>query len=216
MIGYIYPGVAREALFFPNPPELFFYTRYLIKQRKEKELKLRHAKRIDFTESLEDFEAFPEFSQEVTDYIRVKDKAELAIIVDRGYGFKTQAVHLVADHINLSGHNPLVGPNDENGPRFPVVNHVYLCAADLINQEETWSIGNPLEKLPTGIAAGIKPGVKLNSQEWEHLTQLGANFYCHNLVQSMLVAAHKGLPVVGLVVPEGETVSDKILMCLVR
>ncbi len=33
---------------------------------------------------------------------------------------------LIEDHINMSGYNPLIGPNDERfGPRFPNMNHVY-------------------------------------------------------------------------------------------
>ena len=35
---------------------------------------------------------------------------------------------LISDHINMSGFNPLIGPNDERfGPRFPNMNNVYTA-----------------------------------------------------------------------------------------
>ncbi|MBR5154095.1 MAG: purine-nucleoside phosphorylase [Alphaproteobacteria bacterium] len=36
------------------------------------------------------------------------------------------SIMLIKDHINFSGRNPLVGPNDDNyGPRFPALNNAY-------------------------------------------------------------------------------------------
>jgi hypothetical protein len=185
-------------------------------------LKLRYAKRLDFTGTLDKQEWYSPseglYDQATKDLIRNQDKAELVIVVDRAYNCADPSqAHLVVDHINLTGDNPLVGPNDNAvGPRFPVVNNIYLCSADLIDQEETWSIGNPLGKLPTGIAAGVKAGVRLDDQEWQTVKGLGADFYCYNLVQCMILAAHRGLPVVGIALPEGAQLDEQMMIALVR
>src|SRR6266581_9500368 len=40
--------------------------------------------------------------------------------------YKQGALVVLSDHINLQGHNPLVGPNDDRfGPRFPDMTHAY-------------------------------------------------------------------------------------------
>src|SRR6202163_4398457 len=40
--------------------------------------------------------------------------------------YKQGALVVITDHINLQGHNPLVGPNDDRcGPRFPDMTYAY-------------------------------------------------------------------------------------------
>jgi hypothetical protein len=181
-------------------------------------MQLRYAKRIDFTGDIADFDGFEKFGQPVIELLRNKDRAEVAIIVDRAYGFDPshEQTHLVIDSLNLSGDNPLVGPNDPIGARFPVVNNIYVSAADTMGQEETWSIGNPLGKMRNGIAAGVKHGLTLSGTELATINKAGANFYCYNLVPAMLIAAHAGLKVLGLVIPEGHNLEKDVLMAIHR
>ncbi|MBS1998871.1 MAG: hypothetical protein JSS86_21245, partial [Cyanobacteria bacterium SZAS LIN-2] len=163
-------------------------------------MKLRYARRLDFTGTVGDFDQFESFGQPVIDLLRTEGRSPLVIVIDHGYGFAGDHVqpHIVLDHLNLTGDNPLVGPNNPIGQRFPVVNDIYVGAADIMDQEETWSIGNPLGKLRNGIAAGVKHGLKLNEDELSTCRNLGAHFYCYNLVPTMIVAAHAGLKVLGL------------------
>lgn len=177
-------------------------------------MKLRNSKKIDFTGELGGFEKFEAFGEAVLKRIREKDKAEVVIIVDRGYGIADGEPRLVVDHLNLSGTNPLVGPNNPIGERFPVVNGIYLTAADTMDQEETWSMGNPLSKLKTGVAAGVRAGQKLNDADLEFVRGLGADFYCANLVPAMIASAHAGLKVVGILLPEGAQLSENVVASL--
>lgn len=178
-------------------------------------MKLRHAKKIDFTGTVADFSQFPAYGEDVARLIRDRGKEEAIVVVDRGFSMPHDAC-LVVDHLNLTGDNPLVGPNDPVGPRFPVVNNIYVAAADTIDQEETWALGNPLGQLHNGIAAGVKAGLRLDDEEVQLIRKMGANFYCWNLVPTMIVAAHAGLRVVGLVISENTTLSDKLVQVLIR
>lgn len=183
-------------------------------------MKLRHGKRIDFTGTLPcgsgEFEKHQTFGDEVLKLIRTKDKAEVVIVVDRGYGIVDNEPRLVLDHLNLSGNNPLVGANHPIGERFPVLNGIYQSAADTMDQEETWSMGNPLSKLKVGIAAGVRAGQILDEEELGLVRGLGADFYCHNLVPAMIASAHAGLKVVGILLPEGASLDETLVSCLIK
>lgn len=179
-------------------------------------MQLRYAKRIDFTSSYDDFDHFQHFDDRTVELIRQKERAEVVIVIDRAYGLANDECYLVSDHLNLTGNNPLVGPNNPIGERFPVVNNIYLSAADTIDQVETWTMGNPLSKLRSGIAAGVKPGLELSADDLATVQSLGAHFYSWNTVQTMIVAAHAGLKVLALAVPEGGKLSDEIILALRR
>lgn len=186
-------------------------------------MKLRNAKRIDFTGTCPEFDFFEKFSDATIDLIRNKEKAEVVIVVDRAFGFAASHLkdneaepHLISDHLNLTGDNPLVGPNNPIGERFPVVNNIYLSAADTIDQEETWTMGNPLSKLRSGIVAGVKYGAVPSPAELDLLYSMGAHFYNWNTVPTMIIAAHAGLKVLALALPEGGVLPDQVLMAINR
>jgi hypothetical protein len=197
---------------------IFLATTCTSQLTKETKVKLRYAKRIDFTGDLKDFDQFEKFGQPVVDLLRSESRSPVVIIIDRGYGFANghSEPHLVVDHLNLTGDNPLVGPNNPIGQRFPIVNDIYLSAADTMDQEETWAIGNPLGKLRNGIVAGVKQGLVLDEAALATCHKLGAGLYCYNLVPAMIVAAHAGLKVLGLVVPEGGKLESQTLMAINR
>lgn len=155
-------------------------------------MELKGAKFIDFTGKISGAQQFKQFSDEVTNAIRSHDGAKIAIVVDGGFGFDSEAPHLVSDHINFTGTNPLLGPNDECGERFPVVNEIYLTA----NMP-----GKILPAIQRGVLGGLKAGVVPTAAEAGKLKELGAEFFSYNLAQTMIIAAHSGWKVVGIVVP---------------
>lgn len=143
---------------------------------------------IDFTGTISGAKQFDKFDDEVTSLIRNSDE-KLFVIVDKGTGFKKTEPFVVSDHINLTGGNPLVGPNDPCGERFPVVKDVYIT--------------DKANGLSVGIAAGLKPGYAPSAKDLELLRTFGCDFCCYNLVPAMIIAAHAGRRVLGLVVPDG-------------
>ena len=57
------------------------------------------------------------------------------------------SIMLIKDHINFSGRNPLVGPNDENyGPRFPALNNAYSKDMRIKCQKIAQNIGLDLKE----------------------------------------------------------------------
>lgn len=155
-------------------------------------MSLRGAMLIDFTGAIKPG-GHDSFNDAVVKLIRSGDH-KTVVIVDRGSCLQVSQPHLVTDHINLTGTNPLCGPNDPCGERFPVVNEIYHNTTG----DET------IDKLPRGVAAGLKTGVVPRDEEMVKLKSLGADFCCYNLVPAMIVAAHAGLKVIGIVVPDGK------------
>lgn len=153
---------------------------------------LKGAKLIDFTGKVAGAQQFERFTDEVTSAVRNHKGNKLAVIIDPGFGFEAEAPHLVSDHINLTGSNPLLGPNDACGERFPVVNDIYLVEA---------MPGKILPAIQRGVLGGLKHGVVPDTTETAKLKSLGAEFFSYNLAQTMIVAAHSGWKVIGIVVP---------------
>jgi purine nucleoside phosphorylase len=165
---------------------------------------LKNATKIDFTSSVEGFNQLEKFDQATIDLIRSNKDKKMVVIIDSGHALPDDTPHVVTDHLNLSGGNPLVGPNVEGGPRFPVINDVYVKIIDTIDPKKTMPLKNPLQDLPSGIAAGLVDGVVPTEKDLEAMRKMGADFYCYNLVPAMLVAAHIGLKVLAIVVPAGQ------------
>lgn len=153
------------------------------------QVSLTEAVKIDFAGKTPGFQSFAKISDDVVVLLRKPAQNKLLIIVDRGYGFKTPAAYVVSDHLNLTGGNPLVGPNDPVGERFPSVNALYLTGC------------NP--ETPTAIVAGVKEGIKPSADEVKLIHSLGGDCYSYNLVPTALVAAHAGWKILGIVIPEG-------------
>ncbi len=159
---------------------------------------LKGAERIDFTGALKDFRAFPEFSDDVVSLLRGTDSRDTVVVVDIGYALEKPIPQLVVDHLNLTGYNPLVGPNNPIGERFPAVTCIYITDNKLLPQ------------LPSAVAAGVKNRIVPSADEIELIKSLGADFYCYNLVPTMIVAAHAGWKVLGIVCPPGTDLSGTL------
>lgn len=183
-------------------------------------MNLRKAIRIDFTGSgAAGFESFDKFDERVTKFLRKGAASKLVVIVDSAISFAggdgdDGAPFVVTDHLNLTGGNPLVGPNDPCGTRFPVVNDIYMMPGQIRGPNETLPKRDYLDRLRTGVIAGLKPGVVPSEKDVELIKSLGANLCCYNLVPSMIVAAHAGMKVLGVVIPGKKSPSSELVAAL--
>ena len=103
---------------------------------------------------------------------------------------------LIADHINLLGDNPLVGPNDETlGPRFPDMSAPY--DADLRAMARGVAAGAGVT-LREGVYVAV-PGPNLETRaEYRFLRTIGADVVGMSTVPEVIVAVHGGMRVLGV------------------
>ena len=103
---------------------------------------------------------------------------------------------VITDHINLSGHNPLIGPNDEDiGPRFVDMSAAYDpdLRADMRSAAEAQGVS-----LHQGVYAQVAGPNFETPAEIRMLSTLGADAVGMSTVPECLVARHCGMRVLGL------------------
>ncbi|HLJ61852.1 MAG TPA: purine-nucleoside phosphorylase [bacterium] len=110
--------------------------------------------------------------------------------------FRAGDLMLITDHINFTGTNPLVGPNDAAlGPRFPDMSRAYHPAL-----RESAVAGARAEQvtLREGVYVGVLGPSYETPAEVEMLARWGADAVGMSTVAEVIVARHIGLRVLGL------------------
>lgn len=111
-------------------------------------------------------------------------------------GFKVGDLMAITDHLNLTGYNPLVGPNIEAlGPRFPDMSHAYEPSALKILQAAAQAEGVALRE---GVYVGLSGPCYETPAEIRMLRTLGGDAVGMSTVPEVIVAAHMGIPVTGI------------------
>lgn len=126
-------------------------------------------------------------------------------------------IMVVDDHINLTGENPLVGPNHEGwGLRFPGMVGAYDPYLRTLVKQLGTDLGIALRE---GVYAGLKGPSLETPAEMKFLRIIGADAVGFSTVQEVIAARHAGMRVLGLSVvtnlcdpdnPENATVEDVI------
>jgi purine-nucleoside phosphorylase len=109
--------------------------------------------------------------------------------------FDAGDVMLIGDHINLSGDNPLLGPNlDAFGPRFPAMTDAYDPELRAAARESAGSTGIALREGVYVMLAG--PSYETRA-EMRMLRGLGADAVGMSTAHEVIVARHAGRRVLG-------------------
>jgi purine-nucleoside phosphorylase len=115
---------------------------------------------------------------------------------------------LIADHINLLGDNPLVGPNDDTlGPRFPDMSLPYDAGLRDVARSVARREGMTLRE---GVYAAV-PGPSLETRaEYRMLRSMGADVVGMSTVPEVIVAVHAGMRVLGVSIITDQCLPDAL------
>ncbi|WP_078428580.1 purine-nucleoside phosphorylase [Alkalihalobacterium alkalinitrilicum] len=140
--------------------------------------------------------------QEVTFPVRVMKQlgVELIAVTNACGGMnKTFApgdLMIITDHLNMTGDNPLIGPNyNELGPRFPDMSSAYT--PELVSFVE--QVGKSLDiKLQKGVYAGVTGPTYMSGAELIMLRNIGGDVVGMSTVPEVIVASHAQMKVIGI------------------
>jgi len=110
--------------------------------------------------------------------------------------FSQGALMVIDDHLNLTGANPLAGPNDDRfGPRFPDMTEVYSSRLRAIADRAGRAINMELRH---GVYAALLGPSYETPAEIRYLRTIGADVVGMSTVPEALAARHMGIEVLGI------------------
>jgi purine-nucleoside phosphorylase len=110
--------------------------------------------------------------------------------------FTTGDIMIIEDHINLTGANPLTGPNDHRwGVRFPQMTQAYSGRLQQLAQTAARQLGVGVQK---GVYAGLAGPSLETPAEIRFLQTIGADAVGFSTVMETIAATHAGMKILGL------------------
>ena len=160
-----------------------------------------HAKRIIAMQGR--FHLYEGYSPlEVTFPIRVMQRlgVQILILSNAAGGLNPEFlpgdIMIINDHINLTGSNPLIGPNVEDwGIRFPDMSEAYDKSLTALAEKAGADTGIDLKK---GVYTGLKGPSLETPAEVRFLKTIGTDAVGFSTVQEVIAAVQAKMKVVGL------------------
>lgn len=160
---------------------------------------------------------------EVTFPIRVMQALGVTVLVlsnaagGLNPAFAPGNIMVISDHLNLTGNNPLIGPNNEAwGERFPDMSRVYDARLAAFAHQAGRRAGIPLQ---SGVYAGLSGPSLETPAEVRYLRTVGADAVGFSTVQEVIAGVHAGMRILALSIitnvhtpetPEPASVADII------
>jgi purine-nucleoside phosphorylase len=111
-------------------------------------------------------------------------------------GFEPGDLMVISDHLNLTGRNPLVGPNDNAlGVRFPDMSEAYSRRLREVAKTTASELGFAVKE---GVYVGLLGPNYETPAEIRMLRTLGADAVGMSTVSEVIVARHSGIEVMGI------------------
>ncbi len=141
-------------------------------------------------------------TQQVTFPIRVMQELGIkTLILSNAAGginldFSPGDIMVISDHINLTGKNPLVGPNvDDWGIRFPDMTQVYDTTLIDLTQQIAADLKIPVH---TGVYAGLSGPSLETPAETKYLKTIGADAVGFSTIMEAIAGVHGKMNIIGL------------------
>lgn len=110
--------------------------------------------------------------------------------------YKPGNLMLISDHLNMTGRNPLIGPNDNAlGARFPDMSEAYSRRLRAIAKETAEELGFSVQE---GVYVGLLGPNYETPAEIRMFRTLGADAVGMSTVSEVIVARHSGIEVLGI------------------